>query len=140
MRWSSFIERELSDEPGPIRSEDEKMDRRDFLKSAGIAGLSYGVTGLFLHWAGTTRLEAADPSPDETANPNWAQSRFKPQAKASSYFIDPPWGYQPANIFDPDEHIGWESNEQLSGAWLEVSFPFTASGERVVDFRSANCA
>ena len=99
------------------------MDRRDFLKSAGIAGLSYGVTGLFLHWAGTTRLEAADPSPDEIANPNWAQSSFKPQAKASSYFIDPPWGYQPANVFDPDMHIGWESNEQLSGAWLEVSFP-----------------
>ena len=99
------------------------MDRRDFLKSAGYAGLSYGGAGLFLPWAGTTRLGAADTFPDKIANPNWAQREFKPQATASSYFIDPPWGYQPPSIFDPDPHIGWESNEQLSGAWLQIDFP-----------------
>ena len=66
------------------------MDRRDFLKSAGYAGLSYGGAGLFLPWAGTTRLEVADTFPDKIANPNWAQPEFKPQATASSHIIDPP--------------------------------------------------
>ena len=85
--------------------------------------LSYGGAGLFLPWGRGTRLQAADRPPEEAANPNWAQSKFRPQAKASSYFIDPPWGYQPANVFESDEHIGWEAGEQMSGAWLEVSFP-----------------
>jgi len=99
------------------------MDRRGFLKSAGSVGLSYAGAGLFSPLATATRLQAEECSTGGPVNPNWAQKNFEPQAKASSYFIDPPWGYQPANAFDPDEHIGWERNEQLSGAWLEVSFP-----------------
>jgi len=99
------------------------MDRRDFLKGAGSMALSCGGAGLFLPSGLAIRLQAADHSPEEAANPNWAQSTFRPQAKASSYFIDPPWGYQPANVFEQDEYVGWETNEQISGAWLEVSFP-----------------
>ena len=91
------------------------MDRRGFLKSAGSVGLSYAGAGLFSPLATATRLQAEECSTGGPVNPNWAQKNFEPQAKASSYFIDPPWGYQPANAFDPDEHIGWESNEQL---WL----------------------
>lgn len=83
----------------------------------------YRAEGLFLPGMWSTRLEAADQALAAPANPNWAESQFKARATASSYFIDPPWGYQPANILDPDEHVGWESNEQLSGAWLEISFP-----------------
>ena len=97
------------------------MDRRDFLKCVG--SVSYGGAGLLLPGAWSMRLEGADQPLAAAANPNWAESEFKARATASSYFIDPPWGYRPANVLDPDEHVGWESNEQLSGAWLEINFP-----------------
>jgi hypothetical protein len=99
------------------------MDRRRFLKSSGSMALSFGGADLFLLSGGATRLQAADRPPARAINTNWAQSKFKPLERASSYFIDPPWGYRPANVFDPDEHIGWETDDQMSGAWLEIRFP-----------------
>src|ERR1019366_6188191 len=57
--------------------------------------------------------------------PNWADETFKPQATASSYFIDPPWGYLPTNVSNRDEHIGWEADMQMAGAWLEITFPLS---------------
>jgi hypothetical protein len=93
------------------------MDRRDFLKGAGTLALLCQGTRLAMGSLLKSRLRAADCSTEQITDiPNWADETFKPQANASSYFIDPPWGYLPANAFNPDEHIGWEADVQMAGA------------------------
>jgi hypothetical protein len=79
------------------------MDRRDFVKRAGALALSCQASRVAAVPLCMSRLRAAE-SPGQTAEdiPNWADQAFKPQATASSYFIDPPWGYIPANVFNPD--------------------------------------
>jgi alpha-mannosidase len=98
------------------------MDRRNFLKSSGTAGLAWIASGGLAQVVSSSRLLAA-PESERDENPNWANETFKPKAEASSYFADPPWGYRPENIFNKDEHIGWEAGEQLVGAWVQIDFP-----------------
>ena len=98
------------------------MDRRNFLKSSGATGLAWiAYSGLAPVVASSRMLAASQTGDDE--NPNWAIETFKPKAQASSYFADPPWGYLPENIFNEDEHAGWEAGEQLVGAWVQIDFP-----------------
>jgi len=36
---------------------------------------------------------------------------------------NPPWGFVPANIFGDILQMGWETEEEVAGAWIEVTFP-----------------
>ena len=100
------------------------MDRRDFVKGASALALSSQASRVAAVPLLMRRLRAAESSGQPGQDiPNWADQTYKPQAAASSYFIDPPWGYLPANVYNPDEHIGWEADIQMEGAWLEIAFP-----------------
>lgn len=97
------------------------MDRRTFLKDAGIVGaaMSFGL--------GPTRLLSADSKSNGGKNVNWVDPKLKATLKVSSYVTDPPWGYLPSNIFGDNPYMGWESFQQTRGAWLEVDFPESRS-------------
>jgi len=97
------------------------MDRRNFLKTGGAAGLAWIAAGGLAEVVASSRTLAA-PQAGNDENPNWASEAFKPKAQASSYFADPPWGYLPQNIFNDDDHSGWEADEQLAGAWVQIDF------------------
>lgn len=96
------------------------MDRRTFIRDAGILGL--GWTASHALDRGPMRLLAADSAPRQE-NPNWVATQLGAGVKASSYYPDPPWGYAPSNIFGDNLFMGWEADGQTSGAWLEVDFP-----------------
>ena len=98
------------------------MDRRSFLRDSGLAGMSWSAGRLFPLSAGGSRLMAAQGAEPGT-NVNWANAERNATAKASSYASDPPWGYGPENVFGDNLFLGWEANEQASGAWIEIRFP-----------------
>lgn len=97
------------------------MDRRNFLKTGGAAGLTWIACGGLAEVVASSRT-LAGPQAGHDENPNWASDAFKPKAQASSYFADPPWGYVPENIFNDDDRAGWEAGEQLGGAWVQIDF------------------
>jgi alpha-mannosidase len=97
------------------------MDRRGFLKSTASILLCSTRPDLIRAAVSGTRLQPAGGS--ARTNPNWAADEFAPKATASSYYVVPPWGYRPANVFTQDQHFGWQADQQLAGAWLEISFP-----------------
>ncbi len=96
------------------------MDRRGFVRSAGILGAGSVLSRGF--WGLPIRLLAAEPAA-EAEDPNWVDPQLGASVKASSYVQDPPWGYLPSNIFGKNVYIGWQAHQQTTGAWLEVDFP-----------------
>jgi alpha-mannosidase len=68
-------------------------------------------------------LVAERPQPE--VNPNWADESYKSKVVTSSFYPDPPWGYNPSNAVGNDLKTGWQTDKQLSGAWLEIEFPET---------------
>lgn len=92
------------------------MNRRSFLKNAGMAGgaISLGLAPI--------RLLAAE-NESQIKNDNWVDPQSQATLKASSFVTDPPWGYVPTNIFGDNLYMGWESYQQAQGSWLEIDFP-----------------
>jgi alpha-mannosidase len=54
---------------------------------------------------------------------NWADFSQNAKANASSWVTDPPWGYKPDNVFGDVLHRGWQTENQVEGAWIEIQFP-----------------
>jgi len=98
------------------------VDRRSFLLESGLASLSWSAVRLFPLTGDASRLMAAQGA-ETGANVNWASPERGATVSASSYAGDPPWGYPPGNVFGDNLFLGWEANEQASGAWIEIQFP-----------------
>jgi alpha-mannosidase len=98
------------------------MDRRKFIRDGSLFAFGFGAGSRVFPWESGERLLAAIP---ETAmkNTNWASVDQKAVAKASSYIIDPPWGYEPGNLIIEDLHRGWATDSETAGAWVEIRFP-----------------
>jgi alpha-mannosidase len=65
---------------------------------------------------------AEHETPPTALNPNLADLMPGTKAVASSYVKDPPWGYLPENVFGCNKQAGWQSDAEISGAWIEIRF------------------
>ena len=99
------------------------MDRRKFLESGGAAAISWTVGRSLNHWQTGSRL-LADEGEKETLveNPNWADDTLGASVKTSSFVENPPWGFEPKNVFGDILQTSWETDTESDGAWLEISF------------------
>ena len=77
------------------------MDRRKFIRDGSLLAFGLHTGRQIIPWGNGTRLLAAIPEA-EVENINWASTDQKAAAKASSYIIDPPWGYEPGNVIIED--------------------------------------
>jgi alpha-mannosidase len=98
------------------------MDRRGFLKDSTLAAISVAAGDCFRRSFGGIRLMAAE-APTAEPNPNWVALEYKAQAKASSFYGDPPGGYAAENVGGDNLFTGWEADQQAVGAWLQIDFP-----------------
>ena len=98
------------------------MNRRSFLRRTSSASLTWSAGHLLRFTGSASRLLPAQ-SAEPATNVNWASLSQKATVTASSYATDPPWGYAPQNVLGDNLYMGWEANEQASGAWIEVRFP-----------------
>lgn len=99
------------------------MDRRKFLETSGAAVLSWTVGKGFNSWHAEGRLLAAEGE-NETLlkNSNWADPKLGTSVKTSSFVENPPWGFEPNNVFGEVLQTSWETDTESEGAWLEVHF------------------
>lgn len=98
------------------------MERRDFLKDSG-AGLLALASAHLLPGVLLTPKGMAEEAGTAPTNPNWADPALGAKASASSFAADPPGGYSPDNVFGDDLSLGWQTNSELTGSWIEIKFP-----------------
>lgn len=96
-------------------------NRRDFLRCAGSGLLSLSSSRL-LQSIPLTPVDADTAGDPGSANPNWADPRMGATAVASSHVKNPPWGYLPENVFGGNNIVGWQSDAETLGAWIEIRF------------------
>ena len=106
------------------------MERRDFLKDSG-AGLLALASAHLLPGVLLTPKGMAEEAGTAPTNPNWADPALGAKASASSFAADPPGGYSPDNVFGDspnnvfgdDLSLGWQTDSELTGSWIEIKFP-----------------
>ena len=107
------------------------MDRRNFIRTGGLMAGALAFEGGLAPWRIPLQLVAAEATGVEP-NPNLADVRLGAKATASSHSTTPSWGYLPGNVFEavagpgllptPTLQTSWETENETSGAWLEVTF------------------
>ncbi len=98
------------------------MDRRHFLRNTGLLAGAWAIERGVAPWSTPLRLSAAE-SPALEENINFADPKLGATATASSHSDTPPWGYVPANVFGDILQSSWETDQETTGAWLEIAFP-----------------
>jgi alpha-mannosidase len=106
------------------------MDRRRFLKNGGLIAASWAAMPEFEPWRFSGTLLAAENARDEE-NINWADPQLGATAKASSYVENPagpPGNYSLGkSVLGEIPQLGWETETETAGAWLEITFPDVAA-------------
>ena len=97
------------------------MNRRCFVRNSGVAALSWALEAGLNPWRFPARLLAAENADDEDI-PNWADPRLGTAAGASTVDNSFPGGYAPINVCGDNLQVGWETEKETSGAWLELDF------------------
>ena len=97
------------------------LNRRSFLTYAGSGLLSISSPRLLQSFPLAASLAAEEEEP-AVVNPNLADSHIGASAVASSYVKSPPWGYLPENVFGDNRIVGWQTNAETTGAWIELRF------------------
>jgi len=106
------------------------MDRRRFLKNGGLVAASWAAMHEFEPWRLSGKLLAAENARGEE-NINWADPQLGATAKASSY-VENPAG-PPGNfslgksVLGETLELGWETETETVGAWLDITFPDMAA-------------
>src|SRR5208337_949630 len=105
------------------------VDRRDFLKNAGLTAAALAAVQGIEPWRFSGMLLAEDNG-QEVENKNWADPSLGVTARASSHFENVPSNpgdfslarnllgeyvrYGPGN--------GWQTDTEMTGAWVEITF------------------
>ncbi len=97
------------------------MDRRCFARNSGMAAFSWALSAGLNPWRLPARLLAAENASGEEI-PNWAEPQQGTVAGASSVDNSFPGGYAPMNVCGDIPQLGWETEKETSGAWLELDF------------------
>ena len=96
-----------------------RMDRRRFIWSSSLAAGAWALgAGLDRKQRPGPLLAAESASAEEI--PNWADPRRGVSAGASSVDNSFPGGYSPLNVCGDIPQLGWETEKETSGAWLEL--------------------
>ena len=106
------------------------MDRRRFLKNGGLIAASWAAGHGIEPWRHSGTLLAAENGHEET-NINWADPQLGATAKASSYVENPagpPGNYSLGkSVLGDTLELGWETETETAGAWLEITLPDVAA-------------
>lgn len=109
------------------------MDRRSFLKNAGLTAAALAAIQGFEPWRRSGVL-LAEENGQEEENKNWANPNLGAKVRFSSYAEDPqiPPGFLTLEGIvlgdDPGAEalqlqLGWETETETAGAWMEIAFP-----------------
>ncbi len=98
------------------------MDRRHFLRNTGLLAGAWAIERGTAPWGLPLRLSAAE-SPALEENLNFADTKLGATATASSHSDTPPWGYVPTNLFGDILQASWETDQETTGAWVDINFP-----------------
>ena len=102
------------------------MDRRRFLKNGGLIAASWAAEHGIEPWRFSGKLLAAENGQDEE-NSNWADPELGATVRASSYIENPagpPGNFSLArSVLGETLQLGWETETETAGAWLEITFP-----------------
>jgi alpha-mannosidase len=96
----------------------DRIDRRSFVRRGGLAAFSWAL-GAGLHWNPPALLLAAESASADDI-PNWADPRRGASAGASSVDNSFPGGYAPINVCGEVPQLGWETETETRGAWIEL--------------------